>query len=32
LLRRTLADCEQHLGPGDPLTSTVRDRLRAAAK
>ena len=32
ILRRTLADCERHLGAGHPMTGTVRDQLRAAAQ
>jgi hypothetical protein len=32
VLTRTLADCERHLGPGHPLTVTVRDHLRVATQ
>ena len=32
ILRRTLADCERHLGPDHPMTSTVRDHLQAATR
>ncbi len=32
ILRRTLADCERHLGAGHPMTGTVRDQLRAATE
>jgi hypothetical protein len=31
LLTATLADCEQVLAPGDPLTEAVRDSLAAMA-
>jgi hypothetical protein len=30
ILRRTLTDCERHLGFDHPMTGTVRDQLAAA--
>jgi len=32
VLRRALADCEQHLGPDHSMTSTVRENLKAASE
>ena len=32
IFERTLADCEQALGPGHPLTQAARENYQAAAK
>ena len=32
VLRRTLDDCERHLGADHPMTGTVRDHLHAASR